>query len=249
MHEILTLQIGEAANYLGTHFWNVQESYFTYDTPNHSPVNHDIHFRPGIGADGADTFTPRLLIYDFKNRFGTLRKVNELYQTSDQDTLANPALVTKKRQPSIPLHEYQRSLNQGQSPVSIKPDSIRFWSDYNRIYYHPKSIVQIYEDELSPQQTSFTDWTHGHALFERLDKPKDILDDDVRPLVEECDHVQGFQVLASVDNGWGGFAAQYVDALCDEYGKSSLWVWALNGQTTTSRVRTTVLNQDDNLHV
>ena len=85
MHEIVTLQIGNQANYLATHFWNAQESYFTYSGQEDSPVNHDIHFKPGVGADGSETFTPRTLIYDFKPAFGTLRKVNELYEVFNDD--------------------------------------------------------------------------------------------------------------------------------------------------------------------
>ena len=30
MREILYIQAGPLANYTGTHFWNTQESYFTY---------------------------------------------------------------------------------------------------------------------------------------------------------------------------------------------------------------------------
>lgn len=80
MHEIVTLQLGAQANYIGTHFWNTQESYFTYGSAeNESPVDHDISFRQGKGADGSDTYTPRTIIYDFKRNFGTLRRLNELY--------------------------------------------------------------------------------------------------------------------------------------------------------------------------
>jgi len=85
MHEIITLQLGSQANYVGTHFWNTQESYFTYDSQEESPVDHDIHFRAGIGADGSDTYLPRVVIYDFKSSFGTLRKLNELYEVMDGD--------------------------------------------------------------------------------------------------------------------------------------------------------------------
>ena len=59
---------------------NDQESYFTYDsTQPLSPVDHDIHFRAGIGARGEETFTPRTLIYDLKGGFGSLRKWGGLY--------------------------------------------------------------------------------------------------------------------------------------------------------------------------
>ena len=39
-----------------------------------------MNFRPGIGADGSDTYMPRTVIYDFKGNFGTLKQRNELYE-------------------------------------------------------------------------------------------------------------------------------------------------------------------------
>lgn len=99
MHEIITLQLGQRSNYVATHFWNTQvrarsyflnntnplsqESYFTYSADQESLVDHDIHFRPGIGADGTETFTPRTLIYDLKGGFGTLKKINALYEIDE----------------------------------------------------------------------------------------------------------------------------------------------------------------------
>jgi hypothetical protein len=52
-------------------------------------VDHDIHFRAGIGADGTDTFTPRTVIYDLKGGFGTLRKINALYELEEDAGLQN----------------------------------------------------------------------------------------------------------------------------------------------------------------
>jgi Misato Segment II tubulin-like domain len=103
MHEILSLQHGERSNYLATHFWNIQvaspikgracpttdtaqESYFTYsDNGQEQPaVDHDVHFRAGIGVDGTETYTPRTVIYDLKGGFGSLRKYNALYALSEE---------------------------------------------------------------------------------------------------------------------------------------------------------------------
>lgn len=61
----------------------IQESYFTYSADGESVVDHDVHFRPGVGADGAETFTPRTVIYDLKGGFGALRKLNALYELED----------------------------------------------------------------------------------------------------------------------------------------------------------------------
>jgi hypothetical protein len=45
MREILYIQAGTLANYTGTHFWNTQESYFTYDELQDSTTLHDLSFR------------------------------------------------------------------------------------------------------------------------------------------------------------------------------------------------------------
>lgn len=66
-----------------THPNSEQESYFTYSSDEESIVDHDIHFRPGIGADGSETFTPRTVIYDLKGGFGSLRKINALYEMDE----------------------------------------------------------------------------------------------------------------------------------------------------------------------
>ena len=48
-------------------------------------VDHDVHFRAGVGARGEETFTPRTLIYDLKGSFGGLRKWGGLYDQQQLD--------------------------------------------------------------------------------------------------------------------------------------------------------------------
>lgn len=49
MREILYIQAGSLANYTGTHFWNTQESYFTYgDEADESLTDNDISFRESL---------------------------------------------------------------------------------------------------------------------------------------------------------------------------------------------------------
>ena len=54
MKEILYVQTGTLPNFVGTHFWNTQESYFQYDDDtdadeaNAQEINHDISFREGL---------------------------------------------------------------------------------------------------------------------------------------------------------------------------------------------------------
>ncbi|KAF3481230.1 DML1 [Arthroderma uncinatum] len=239
MHEIITLQLGQRSNYVATHFWNAQESYFTYSENEESPVNHNIHFREGLGADGTETFTPRTLIYDLKGGFGTLRKYNALYQLEEEQPGLSSGLWdgtgVLQQQPKIPQSEYQRCLDMGLPVPRLTAEMVRYWSDFNRVFYSPRSIQQLNEYDLGSQLMPFEDWSVGQSLFSELDREHDLLDRDLRPFAEECDQLKGMQIFSGVDDAWGGFAASYVDRLKDEFGSKSIWTWALNGSSQLQR--------------
>ncbi|KAK4545231.1 hypothetical protein LTR36_003411 [Oleoguttula mirabilis] len=243
MHEIITLQFGQQANYIGTHYWNTQESYFTYAGQDESPVDHDISFRAGIGADGQDTYTPRTLIYDLKGAFGTLKRENALYELQQQDQHGSRqaggwAGTTMPLQlPPIAPSSYQQALDQGQQAPQLGTESVRFWSDYNHLFYHPKSIVQLSEYELNSSLMPFERWDTGQELFANLDREHDLLDRDIRPFLEECDQLQGLQVLSGIDDAWGGFAAKYLERIADEMGKGCRWVFGLQDGRRVTRER------------
>ncbi|KAL8294234.1 hypothetical protein RB597_008017 [Gaeumannomyces tritici] len=229
MHEIVTLQLGQPSNYLATHFWNAQEAYFTYSGDEESPVNHDVHWRPGIGAGGSDTYMPRTVIYDLKGGFGSMRKINALYEAQDGQTpqaLWSGKTVVQKQTP-IEVAEYQQSLEKGETPAELTPGSVRYWSDFNRVFMHPRSVVQLNDYELNSSIQPFERWQAGEELFAELDKEHDLLDRDLRPFVEEADQMQAIQVFTTIDDAWGGFAARYAERLRDEYAKSIVWVWGL----------------------
>ncbi|QIW96372.1 hypothetical protein AMS68_001890 [Peltaster fructicola] len=239
MHEIITLQFGQQANYLGTHYWNTQESYFTYDTQEETPVDHDRSFRPGVGADGADTYTPRALIYDLKGAFGTLRRENELYQLQNQpDPVQQNAWGRDAftiRLPPVSESPYQQALNAGTSLPQLTSETVRFWSDYNHVYFHPRSLVQLNEYELNSSLMPFEHHETGEDLFNNLDREYDILDRDLRPFLEECDQLQGIQVLSSSTDAWGGFTSRYIERIADELGKGAYWLFTLEDNSPAPR--------------
>ncbi|KAK7525857.1 tubulin domain-containing protein [Phyllosticta citriasiana] len=231
----LRLSIGKAAWPIGV----TMESYFTYDDGAYeSPVNHDVLFRPGVGADGADTFMPRTVIYDLKGAFGSLKKVNALYELEEDDDsreiLWNNGTTPIKAEPILPS-AYTQALDAGADPPPLTSETVRYWSDYSRVYYHPRSLVQLHEYELQSQLQPFESWGVGEELFRGLDREHDLLDRDLRPFIEECDQLQGLQVLSSVDDAWGGFSARYVERLRDEFGKLSIWTWALEDDEKQKR--------------
>lgn len=99
------------------------------------------------------------------------------------------------------------------------------------MYYHPKSLVQLYDFELNSSIRPFERYEMGTELFDTLDKEHEIVDRDFRPFVEECDRMQGIQAFATLDDAWGGFANKYLEALRDEYPKSCIWLWGLSSPT------------------
>ncbi|KAK3504534.1 tubulin nucleotide-binding domain-like protein [Neurospora crassa] len=228
MHEIITLQLGQQSNYLATHFWNAQESYFTYSEDQEPAINHDIHWRPGIGADGTETYMPRTVIYDLKGGFGSMAKTNALYNDLEEgqapQALWNGPTVLQK-QTAIPQSAYQQSLDAGLEPPPLTTDTVRYWSDFNRVFYHPRSVVQLNEYELNSSIMPFERYATGEDLFASLDKEHDLLDRDLRPFIEEADQMQGIQVMTGLDDAWGGFAAKYLERIRDEYGKTAMFVW------------------------
>lgn len=96
--------------------------------------------------------------------------------------------------------------------------------------------MQLSEYELSSRMMPFDEWSTGEELFQDLDREHDLIDRDVRPFAEECDQLSGLQIFTGADDAWGGFAARYIDRLRDEFGKRSIWVWAVEDGNKVQRV-------------
>lgn len=93
--------------------------------------------------------------------------------------------------------------------------------------------MQLNEFELGSKLQPFENWNVGEELFASLDKEHDLLDRDLRTFAEEADHMQGIQIVASVDDAWGGFAARYLDRIRDEYGKTTVLFCGLEDSLKT----------------
>ncbi|RPA83485.1 tubulin nucleotide-binding domain-like protein [Ascobolus immersus RN42] len=259
MHEILTIQAGQKSNYLCTHLFNAYESYFSFDTapPTESDkpeastqqddkkqneevlINHDLTFFAGLTPTGVETYLPRTLIYDLKPAFGSLRKINALYDTAGEnpvaDALATSIWPTQKqpstiKESSIPFPAYQAALETASDNTSLlTPQTVQYWSDYNRLYYHPNSLQPIPQLLLPTSQRKLAEYSQGTQLFEslaeHLDNP---LEADFRHQLERADNFQGVNLVVESDSGWAGFGTEYLRGLRDDFGgKKEVWCWGL----------------------
>ncbi|KAJ8101207.1 Misato segment II tubulin-like domain-containing protein [Lipomyces tetrasporus] len=266
MREILHLSFSATANHLSTHFFNAQESYFTYDDTI-SPVDHNVTFRSGLAADGStETFTPRCLLWDLKGGFGSLTKYNVLYGNEPESL--TPGDVVRIEEPRVPKGAYIESLDQKAKHIpKLTPSTTLYWSDYCNIFHHPRSLLQLSSWEYHPIDApkgrargsgglgSPTAGVHGSVGKAREFRGYDIgvsefhnrnnegsagehvLETHFRALLEECDLLGGVNVVTDIDSAWGGFTAEALSELRDEYiPKSTILLWGLEDNAILDRV-------------
>ncbi|KAI9261367.1 tubulin domain-containing protein [Helicostylum pulchrum] len=240
MREILTIQLGSIANHVGTHFWNAQEEYFNYSESNEShtqELNHDVLYRSGETSNGVTTYTPRTLIYDLKGGFGSMQKYNRLFNADDDHQQVTWEQGVNRIDRSISKSQYQHELDRMETEndpnvnldiVQQLDSSVNNWSDYNRIYYHPRSVNPITTHQMDNEITPFDNYTIGRQSYNENEKEMDIFEDNFRFFVEECDNLQGFQIFTDVDDAFGGFTESLLDNIRDEYLKTPIMTYGLS---------------------
>ncbi|KAF8639297.1 hypothetical protein AX17_001608 [Amanita inopinata Kibby_2008] len=235
MKEILYIQAGSLANYTATHFWNTQETYLSFEDPEEPYVQHDVSFREiSNGSMGQVTFCPRVLVFDRKANFGALTRVNALgdedTQVADTDLLWN-GNVQEYKHNTIEKSSYHLKLEEtddsgvadaekDDEQLRLLQDSkeIRYWSDFNRVFYVPKSIQPLPDPIYG--EIVYGDWKGGSDLFSRYNQDTSFMDDSVRLFLEECDYFQGLQVINDVET-FGGFTNSLLTTFRDEFSKTS----------------------------
>ncbi|TFY63898.1 hypothetical protein EVJ58_g2947 [Rhodofomes roseus] len=268
MKEIIYIQAGQLANYTGTHFWNTQEAYFTYGEDEHSEIDHDVSFREGSTSNGESTYSPRLLLFDRRSNFGTLSSNRGLYDTNEgglqQESLWNGG-VAEYRQDHIPPSNYHVQLDHeaGDDDKSLETDEdgvapqvsesdVRFWSDYSRVFLHPRSMRRL--PDPPDWESTEGNWVGSKDAFERHNTDTDLMEESFRSFVEECDNLQGIQVMNDTST-FGGLTGSFLTAYRDEFPRLPCLVIPLMSYSLPGHVRTdndmgmrTVINDALYLH-
>eukprot|EP00850_Spirogloea_muscicola_P005974 SM000028S10068 [mRNA] locus=s28:205324:208188:+ [translate_table: standard] len=94
MREVVTLQVGSYANYIGAHFWNFQDELLGRESsPDNGEVVNDIDsgvlYRVGETSRGEATYTPRLLLFDLRGSLGSVRAAGSLYGAAPAANLSS----------------------------------------------------------------------------------------------------------------------------------------------------------------
>ncbi|KAG1773689.1 Misato segment II tubulin-like domain-containing protein [Suillus placidus] len=219
MREIIYIQAGSFANYAGTHFWNTQESYFTYEDDDEPIVNHDLSFEEGRSPQNQPTLCPRLLAFDQKSNFGTLAKTSQADTATDASLDTWQGRVVRETQDPIPQSEYHARLEgemEDEGDLELTDPKIRYWSDYSRVFLDRKSIQTI-PDILEGTEAG---WSVGQDLFRRYNEDTELMEGAFRLLVENCDNFQGLQMMHDTST-FGGFSHAFLTSFRDEFLKAS----------------------------
>lgn len=88
-HEVITLQLGSFANYVGAHYWNFQDELLGLQEQADgrgaaSQIDSDVLFRRGETLAGEGTYTPRLVLWDLRGALGGASAGGALYRDQNQ---------------------------------------------------------------------------------------------------------------------------------------------------------------------
>lgn len=188
------------------------------------------------------TFTPRLLLIDYKNALSYLPSSGGLYNEktpfanlltsedvkfNEQDTLWERNRLEVLREYPIEKPEYQQDLDNPNEAVDEKEydfkHSTRTWTDYMSTRYHPRSINLLPIMNTPDQETSFDCYSRGSAIWSEKYFDEDF-GDRIRLYIEECNNCQGFQTLFDCSDAYSGLSLKILEHLQDEYGKCSFTV-------------------------
>ena len=214
-----------------THLYNTQESHIPYSK--NAPVNYHNGVFLLMVKDGAKTnYSPRALLYDFRGGFGALNKYEYFEQpVSDQTPLSDPYFAANTPPPK---NQYQTNLDKGiiNNQGLLNVDNTKYWSDYNRLIYSPRSLKTLESFQYPGHHKHFSNLKFNNykvGLEEFSNHPDEL--DNFRYFLEQCDHFQGLQCTVDVDSGWGGYSNLMLTDIVDEYfnnnNKINLWVYGL----------------------
>uniref|UniRef100_A0A674GP08 Protein misato homolog 1 n=1 Tax=Taeniopygia guttata TaxID=59729 RepID=A0A674GP08_TAEGU len=232
--EAVTLQLGHYSGCVGAHWWGLQAAALR-GPAGPAELRAAALLRFGRGPGGTETPAPRLVALELKGTGGRVggwvggevpgtgcrcSAYGELGQSSKTDFAFTGMLRAHK--PLLSL-----CLPAAAAPVgSQDPPSVRLWSDYLNVHLHPKSVYVIRQYLHDGDCGCLEAFGQGESL---LQDPACVeeLEDRLHFYVEECDYLQGFQVLCDLHNGFSGVGAKVTELLHDEYSRKGILTWGL----------------------
>ncbi|CAN6334713.1 unnamed protein product [Urochloa humidicola] len=254
MREVVTVQVGGFANFVGSHFWNFQDELLGLaDDPGADPVfrtaalGMDVLYRAGETQQGVASYCPRLVSVGSRGSLGSLSSSGTLGSSSvaaggQPNVLTWSGNVTKSVAKPHDRNLFLQSLSEEQSTSSSNDQNnanksvedkdlveslengVKFWTDYSKVQYHPQSLYELYGSWTDFDK--FDNYGTAREVVSEWSQMEE-LNERLRFFVEECDRIQGIQFIVDDSGGFSSVAAQYLESIADEYTNTPILLYCV----------------------
>ncbi|XP_068270595.1 protein misato homolog 1 isoform X2 [Nyctibius grandis] len=255
--EAVTLQLGQFAGCVGAHWWGLQAAALR-SPAEAAELSPAALFRTGRAAGGRETLTPRLVALELKGGVGAVSpggagpeapvawdgEVAAYLECAggsaprDAGRRTEDASSDVKGRSSTSLQGASRAPGTSPAPSRLAVSqevysggSVQVWSDYLNVHLHPKSVYVIRQYLHDGDCGCLEAFGQGESLLQDPGCVEE-LEDRLHFYVEECDYLQGFQVLCDLHNGFSGVGAKVTELLHDEYSGKGILTWGLTPVTS-----------------
>ncbi|KYR00462.1 hypothetical protein DLAC_02463 [Tieghemostelium lacteum] len=220
---LLTIQIGNYANFIASHYWNIQNQ--NYETTI-KKENEDFEINPeclyrtihNFERASEPVYKPRALIFDFKSNLGSLNSDGRIHRGTAHQTQEEQVKNNSDEGISTFI---QKPLGKPINPLDKAVDNslcgFEYWSDYLYGDYSKNSIVEIPDSFNSIPNQSTLCYDDGKELLSHSWQLEELYQDYLRKMFEECDCISGFQIFCDSSDLWGGITSMVMDHLSDEF--------------------------------
>ncbi|KRZ08205.1 AP-3 complex subunit delta-1, partial [Trichinella zimbabwensis] len=215
--ELLTIQIGEYANFIGTHFWNLQNHTLFQESAGKvdSTLDWNVLLREeNFNSKTERAYTPRVVAFEEKFNVNLNPLISDLETSLDVDSiLLNNFKIEKKEAQPLIRNEFLQDVVQkrfSRNAFYNLDDKVNYWTDFILQPWHPKSLCLMSDFE----HCSFEDChrrAEGQQIFDEIET-------HIRFFAEEMDYVEGIQLLCDVSSNLAGMSATLLHYFKDDYG-------------------------------
>ncbi|GMI76933.1 hypothetical protein like AT4G37190 [Hibiscus trionum] len=278
MREIVTAQVGDFANFIGSHFWNFQDEMLglaadPYGDPlfKTRSLNMDVLYRTGETHQGTITYTPRLLSVGFQGSLGSVSSKGTLYNggsSAPSEVVTWAGNVTTHASEPQKKNLFLQSLYQEERDAPLMNGVNGDAKDFQNEIQDTDIVscldegVQFWTDfskvHYHPQSLYEVNglWLDAQE-FDNYGSGRDVFRENLRGeeicdrlrfFVEECDRVQGFQFIVDDSGGFSPLAADFLESVSDEYTNTPVLLYAVRGPSSVMNLCSRKQTVVRNLH-
>uniref|UniRef100_A0A5S6QTE4 AP-3 complex subunit delta n=1 Tax=Trichuris muris TaxID=70415 RepID=A0A5S6QTE4_TRIMR len=212
----LTVQVGNYANFVGSHWWNMQNSESINEQVTLEDQTHDLaSFRKGKDRQGRVVLSPRVVVFEEKSNVSRLPFVSVVDGPAAAEKLPSAeGAVMVRRQSSFSENKFLTDLRSGyptRDSVYNLDDSVKFWPDFSVNIFHPKSLFLFSESQADSFESS-AETSRKSATFEDIEAR-------IRFFTEEIDCLGGIHFLCEPTSNLAGTVPMLLEYFSEEHRK------------------------------